>query len=124
MGRKYHLRSRRPITNVVFSASLDKKIRILTMRAKVKNASDRMFAIYMRSGAFFTFATYRCVIYYFIRKMKVRLLSFAQNRILFNNSEDVHTTMSIKTHLHIKATRLFSTQEIYNKNFNARYMYV
>ena len=60
---------------------------------------------------------------YFIRKMKVRLLSFAQNRILFNNSEDLHTTMSIKTHLHIKATTLFSIQEIYNKNLNARYMY-
>ena len=55
--------------------------------------------------------------------MKVRLLSFAQNRILFNNSEDLHTTMSIKTHLHIKTSRLFSTQEIYNKNLNARYMY-
>ena len=55
--------------------------------------------------------------------MKVKLLSFAQNRILFNNSEDLHTTMSIKTHLHIKATRLLSTQEIYNKNLNARYMY-
>ena len=26
VGRKYHLRSRRPIANVVFSASLDKKI--------------------------------------------------------------------------------------------------
>ena len=57
------------------------------------------------------------------RKMKLRLLSFAQNRILFNNSEDLHTTMSIKTHLHIKATRLFSTQEIYNRNLNVRYMY-
>ena len=45
--------------------------------------------------------------------MKVRLLSFAQYRILFNNLEDFHTTMSIKTHPHIKATRLFSTQEIY-----------
>ena len=55
--------------------------------------------------------------------MKVRLLSFAQNRMLFNNSEDLHTTMSIKKHLHIKATRqFFSTQEIYNKNLNARYM--
>ena len=33
--------------------------------------------------------------------MKVRLLSFVQYRILlFNNSEDLHTTMSIKTHLH------------------------
>ena len=60
---------------------------------------------------------------YFIRKMKVRLLSFAQYRILFNNSEDLHTTMSIKMHLHIKATRLFSTQEIYNKGLNTRYMY-
>ena len=48
------------------------------------------------------------------------LSQFAQNRILFNNSEALHTTMSIKTHLHIKA---FSTQEIYNKNLNARYMY-
>ena len=55
--------------------------------------------------------------------MKVRLLSFAQYRILFNNSEELHTTMSIKTHLHIKATRLFSTQVIYNKGLNARYMY-
>ena len=55
--------------------------------------------------------------------MNVKLLSFAQNRILFNNSEDLHTTMSIKTHLHIKATRHFSTEEIYNKNLNARYMY-
>ena len=44
--------------------------------------------------------------------MKVRLLSFAQYRILFNNSEELHTIMSIKTHLHIKATRLFSTQVI------------
>ena len=26
VGRKYHFRSRRPIANVVFSASLDKKI--------------------------------------------------------------------------------------------------
>ena len=60
---------------------------------------------------------------YFIRKMKVRLLSFAQYRILFNNSEELHTTMSIKTHLHIKATRLFSTQVIYNKGLNAKYMY-
>ena len=59
----------------------------------------------------------------FIRKIKVRLLSFAQYRILFNNSEDLHTTRSMKTHLHIKATRLFSTQEIYNKGLNARYMY-
>ena len=56
--------------------------------------------------------------------MKVRLLSFAQNRILFNNSEELHTTMSIKTHLHIKATRLSSTQVIYNKGLNARYMYL
>ena len=55
--------------------------------------------------------------------MKVRLLSFAQNRILFNNSEDLHTTMSIKTHRHMKAIRLFSTQEIYNKDLKARYMY-
>ena len=55
--------------------------------------------------------------------MKVRLLSFAQNRILFNNLDDLHTTVSIKMHLHIKATRLFSTQEIYNKNLNARHMY-
>ena len=51
------------------------------------------------------------------------LLSFAQYRILFNNSEELHTIMSIKTHLHIKAARLFSTQEIYNKGLNARYMY-
>ena len=51
--------------------------------------------------------------------MEVKLLGFAQNRILFNNSEDLHTTMSIETHLHIKATRLFSTQEMYNKNLNA-----
>ena len=55
--------------------------------------------------------------------MKVRLLSFAQYRILFNNLEELHTTMSIKTNLHIKATRLFSTQETYNKGLNARYMY-
>ena len=54
--------------------------------------------------------------------MKVRLLSFAQNRILFNNSADLHTTMSIKTHLHIKATRFFSTQEIYNKNLRGQAM--
>ena len=57
--------------------------------------------------------------------MKVKLLSFAHYRILFNNSEDyLHTTMSIKTHLHIKATRLFSTQEIYNKGLNAIYIYI
>ena len=55
--------------------------------------------------------------------MKVRLLSFAHYRILFNNSEELHTTMSIKTHLYIKATKLFSIQEIYNKGLNARYMY-
>ena len=61
---------------------------------------------------------------YFIRKMKVRLLSFAQYRILFNNSEALHTTMSIKTHLHMKATRLFSTQKIYNNGLNARYIYM
>ena len=55
--------------------------------------------------------------------MKKRLLNFAQYRILFNNSEELHTTMIIKTHLHIKATSLFSTQVIYNKDLNARYMY-
>ena len=55
--------------------------------------------------------------------MKVRLLSFAQYRILFNNSEELHTTMSIDTHLQIKATRPFSTQVIYNKGLNERYMY-
>ena len=55
--------------------------------------------------------------------MKVRLLSFAQYKILFNNSEELHTTMSVKMHLHIKATRLFSTQVIDNKGLNARYMY-
>ena len=54
--------------------------------------------------------------------MKVRLLSFAQYRILFNNSEELHTSMSIKTHLLRKATRVFSTQVMYNKGLNARYM--
>ena len=53
--------------------------------------------------------------------MKVRLLSFAHYRILFYNSEELHITMSIKTHLHIKAIRLFSTQVIYNEGLNARY---
>ena len=54
--------------------------------------------------------------------MKGRLLSFVLYRILFNNSEDLPTKMSIKTHLHIKATRLLSTQEIYNEGLIARWI--
>ena len=73
-GWKYHFRSRRPIANVVFSASLGKKKIVYVPWDQIKNASNRMFVtptfgsitIYMRSGTFFTFTPYRCVIYYFI----------------------------------------------------------
>ena len=54
-------------------------------------------------------------IYLFHKEDESEIIEFYQYRRLVNKSKELHTTMSIKTHLHIKATRLFSTQVIYDK---------